>query len=456
MKLFLVVFVVLLLTTVSYGQHNIQLDNGLGQYSIIVGASTGGTFTLPNGGGTFLTSTGGSSPAWLVGGNTSPSSTFVGNNTALGNLDLRAGNATLLSLNGTSGAVTIAGAVFGVNGVSYTFPAANAVGVMTNNGSGTLTWAAGGGGGLVNFTESVNTAAPNAPVPVVRLLATNAATDVDVALTPKGMGALMAQVPDNTATGGDKRGIYAVDWQIFRALASQVASGDFAALGGGQLNIASGYSSTVGGGTLNIASNTYSTVCGGISNTASEFYSTVCAGQANTASGNRSTVCGGQANTASGPLSFINGGINAVASNYGQMAHSAGKFTNDGDAQTSVFVLRRQTINNVATSLGLDGGTRKLPIPTNGAMTFKATIVGKITGSTAVNVGGWEIIGTITNNAGTATIMGANITRTLNTPAGWGVPTVIGNGANMDIQVTGPAATTIDWVARLETVEVVF
>jgi len=33
----------------SFAQHNIQLDDGLGHYSIIVGSSSGGTYTLPAG-----------------------------------------------------------------------------------------------------------------------------------------------------------------------------------------------------------------------------------------------------------------------------------------------------------------------------------------------------------------------------------------------------------------------
>lgn len=67
-------------------------------------------------------------------------------------------------------------------------------------------YAPAGGAGLTNFTESVNTATPNATVPVVRLIATNAATDVDIALTPKGAGTLAAQIADNTTAGGTNEG----------------------------------------------------------------------------------------------------------------------------------------------------------------------------------------------------------------------------------------------------------
>jgi len=44
----------------------------------------------------------------------------------------------------------------------------------------------------------------------------------------------------------------------------------------------------------------------------------------------------------------------------------------------------------------------------------------------------------------------------LNTPAGWGLPIVVGNGSNIDVKVTGAAATTINWVARVQTSEVTF
>ncbi|MBK9247192.1 MAG: hypothetical protein IPM69_03550 [Ignavibacteria bacterium] len=134
--------------------------------------------------------------------------------------------------------------------------------VLSSTSAGVLSWA--NAGGLTNFTESVNTVAPNATVPVVRLLATyGPASNVDIALTPKGTGALTAQVADNTTTGGNKRGENATDWQSIRFNASEVASANYSTISGGVANTASGYISTVSGGYQNTNVGDYSAILGG-------------------------------------------------------------------------------------------------------------------------------------------------------------------------------------------------
>lgn len=176
--------------------------------------------------------------------------------------------------------------------------------VLSTDGSGTLSWATAGG--LTNFTESVNTAAPNDTVPVVRLLATNAATNVDVALTPKGTGALTAQVADGTATGGNKRGTNAVDWQTGRSSASKVASGANSTIGGGNNNVTAGQYATVSGGNDSSASGTGCSVGGGAFNTAnSGSYHTVAGGYANvlTNATGYCAIIGGRGLTLSGSAS---------------------------------------------------------------------------------------------------------------------------------------------------------
>ena len=107
---------------------------------------------------------------------------------------------------------------------------------------------------------------------------------------------------------GDARGTDAVDLQIIRDTATQVASGQYSTVGGGRGNTASGARSTVSGGQTNIASGTHSTVSGGTGNTASAIRATVSGGASNAASETMSTVSGGWLNAASGPLSVIGGG----------------------------------------------------------------------------------------------------------------------------------------------------
>ena len=93
---------------------------------------------------------------------------------------------------------------------------------------------------------------PNATVPVVVISEpvtseTSAIVNSDIALVAKGTGATLAQVPDGTIVGGNKRGTYATDWQKLRQSASQVAS-TYATIGGGIYNTASGVVATVAGG----------------------------------------------------------------------------------------------------------------------------------------------------------------------------------------------------------------
>ena len=54
------------------------MDNGAGQYTILKNTGPGGSFTFPPASGTVLTYTPGVSPAWLSGGNTSPTSLRLG------------------------------------------------------------------------------------------------------------------------------------------------------------------------------------------------------------------------------------------------------------------------------------------------------------------------------------------------------------------------------------------
>lgn len=168
---------------------------------------------------------------------------------------------------------------------------------------------------------------------------------------------------------GDTRGNGAVDLQVNRASASQVASGNYAVIVGGnnntatgaqavviggQANLASGNFSSVGGGANNLASKTNSSVGGGSANTASGTQSYVGGGVTNTASGQDSAVAGGNTNKASGISSAVGGGSTNTAS--GTLACIGG---GGGNSATSTYCTISGGQNNTATAFGatIGGGS---------------------------------------------------------------------------------------------------
>lgn len=187
----------------------------------------------------------------------------------------------------------------------------------------------------------------------------------NLVISPSGTGAIVAQAPDGSA-GGNARGNSAVDLQISRGAATQIASGINSVIGGGSSNTASGARSTiagglsnnawgnqsfVGGGQGNSSQDNYAVVAGGQSNTAATSYTTVSGGQSNTAStGTHATVVGGQSNTSSGQHS-VSGGTNNTAS--GSEASIALGMNNNASGFRSVTIGQSNTASGLsAISLG--------------------------------------------------------------------------------------------------------
>jgi|GEM_PF-1627520 len=131
--------------------------------------------------------------------------------------------------------------------------------------------------------------------------------------------------------GGNPRGLHAVDLQSARSAVTQVASGNYSVIGGGQNNTASGSWATVGGGYGSLASGDAATVGGGYGNTASLKYATVGGGESNTASGGAATVGGGSGNTASGDAATVGGGEGNTASGRSATAGGGSGNTASGD-----------------------------------------------------------------------------------------------------------------------------
>jgi hypothetical protein len=189
--------------------------------------------------------------------------------------------------------------------------------------------------GQVTFTERVNVEADSLVTTQGSSVIAASTTNANLVITPNGTGALVASIPDGTATGGNARGSRAVDFSLSRLSNTSVASGNNSAILAGYNNRASGSSSSICGGDNNIASNQYTHIGGGTQNTTSGEFSTIAGGFLNTASSNLSTVSGGQsnvastnthatvvggsANTASG-LGAISGGLSNTASALGSVA----------------------------------------------------------------------------------------------------------------------------------------
>jgi hypothetical protein len=155
---FALTFVTLLFVSTNLlAQHADQYDDGAGHYSTLHGSSTGGTYTLPTISGTLLASNGSTSTVWLLGGNTG-----AGANNQLGTLDgtalnfvtagvgnvrMSIGSTGIISMGGGSQlTVSANGNITKVNNVTTSFPSSqgSAGSVLTNDGTGVLTWAIAG------------------------------------------------------------------------------------------------------------------------------------------------------------------------------------------------------------------------------------------------------------------------------------------------------------------------
>jgi len=290
-----------------------------------------------------------------------------------------------------------------------------------------------------------------------------------VALVAKGSGATLAQVPDGTAAGGNKRGTYATDLQKNRASANQVAEGYYSVIAGGVNNRATTYGSIACGGESNLASGgTYASVFGGRSNTAYGQLSFIGCGESNYASGQWSVVCGGTYNEATARASFVSGGVygttRSIEGYHVFPACNAPIANGAGINQSGLLLLGRQTTDATATVLGSNtsaaGTTNQVILPNNSAYSFSGEVIAGVTG--AGNTARWTISGAIKRGATAAStaVVGSVVLNVIAADAGasaWTVAiTADTTNGGIAVTVTGAAATTIRWVAKIETTEMTY
>jgi len=246
--------------------------------------------------------------------------------------------------------------------------------VLTTDALGNLSWTTvSGGGGLTFFTESRDTATPNATVPAHTLAATGVEANIDLVLQPKGTGAFILDVPNNAASGGNKRGIYAVDLQIDRTAANQVASGANSGILSGQNNRNGSANSVIAGGTANIINSGQDNFIGG-GNTNSinsaggsnNNQSAILVGQSNSNNGSRSVILGGLGNRTDADYSAVINGAYGMAGLYNQVAASPFRFASGdvGGVQRSDISAWRAVVGTAASNLFLNGSSARITLIT--------------------------------------------------------------------------------------------
>lgn len=303
---------------------------------------------------------------------------------------------------------------------------------LKSNGAGANLSYATPSASLINWTEANTSAAPNGTVPVVSFTALNAAANVDAVIAVKGTGAFLAQVPDATTTGGNKRGANALDLQVSRTVATQVASSSNTALVGCINSVANSVGSSVFGGTTHTASGGNSVCVGGSTNQATASGAACLGGGSNVANNNNAVAMGGSS-TASGSGSLVQGTGNTASGNNsfaigntcvssgtashatGQnsitrgliaaRAHASGRGSfADGDAQEMRIMLVQKTTDATPTVMTSNKSAASIDNQYVLADSMLATIRGLVSARTAAGVNSsWEFVASIKRGAGAGT-----------------------------------------------------
>jgi hypothetical protein len=299
------------------------------------------------------------------------------------------------------------------------------------------------------------TASPNNTVNHASIQATGNTTNVSVSLVPKGAGAFCLAVPDGTATGGNARGANAIDLQILRSAATQVASGSSAVCLGASCT-ASGTSGVSIGTTANAGGNNGiaigSSVTGGGSGS-------IAIGSETTSTGNSSAIAIGISTSAS-TYACMAVGRGAVANTPSKYAQSFGQFAANGDLQFVRWILANKTTNATATTLfcrTVFSTTDRATITSGKILYADALISGiKSDGSVACC---YKRKFAIKNVAGTTSLVGTveTIGTDIEDVASCDVAITADNtNDSLSIAVTGVDAETWRWVAVVEGLEVAY
>ncbi len=374
-----------------------------------------------------------------------------------------------------------------VNG-AYTLPTADGSNgyVLTTNGSGVASWAAGGGGGadLYAANESSPSAQPSATGANAVAIGDSAvasgadalafgdgatssstrSTAIGYNSTASGINSVAIGPQANSsnfytvAIGSPSNGAGSVATSAFSAiaingyasgtdsLAAAIASNSSSYGASGANSIAMGQQAKADGGSGVAIGSSFTRASGSLS---------LALSRDSHASGTRSVAIGGGEAQAESSFAL---GLNAKTEVYGKFAYASSRFSAVGDAQGGQFILRADTTDATATVLTTNNSTaastNQIVAASDTCIMFSGTLVAMQNG--AQDQGGWEIKGLLKNDGGTTTLVSSNI-QTFDDGNGWTVALSADNTNNaLAITCTGEAAHNIRWVANIQTSEVTY
>lgn len=342
--------------------------------------------------------------------------------------------------------------------------------------------------GLQFWTEARSIAAPNATIPAHSLTATGTETDIDAVISPKGTGGILAQVPDNTTTGGNKRGTNAVDLQMTRANANEVASGAQSGVLYGVNNKAT-FANSVAGGSGSSATNTgaiaIGTTCSAsglqavsignncsASNTSAIAIGISCQATdvgavslgINNVGGGRASMVMGEQCAAPEDHSMSIGLCASTFATRGRQSWATGKFVSDGDVQKSGYVFSLNTTDATQSTLVIDPITSTTPTAINQiileddqAVRITGKLLGKEQGSTALCA--WDVDLILARGTGVAsTVLTYNNIQVVSNIPVWGIPVAAADTTlgGLQFDVVGLAATDILWNFVIDSVDLIY
>jgi hypothetical protein len=289
--------------------------------------------------------------------------------------------------------------------------------------------------------------------------------------------------PYGTIGGGDNNRIaHESDWSVIAGGHGNSSSSARTTISGGNESIIDGGSSAAtigGGGSHRIGSNAgASTVGGGVANRIGDGsfrstiggggesliegganYTTIGGGAFNSIGSNsyNATLSGGAFNSinANAPNAIIPGGSQAHAMSFGQMVHANGGFTlSRGTAQTSEYILRRESTNAMETELFLDGHHERMTLPRDGSWTYHILVIAAATNGTSCS---WELKGAIKNVGGATSLVGTGSVTPLGLQDDWSIEAQADDANDaLVLHARGDGGPRVRWVAHVRTVEVVF